>query len=140
MILPSDPLSGFAKYDPIFRHQMERLHRVTVWARWLLVVGLWTSIAPLSLWELRQEIPLWHDYFTWAAVRYSLADHPLAAIGLALCIGMTVSVLLWQSHNILWGVSDRQTNRLEKQLLRIRQQGKTHPLWKWVCEENTIIR
>lgn len=135
MVLPTDPFSKFAKYDPDARLQMKRLHRLTVWARWIVVAGLWGSIAPLSLWELRHEIPLWRDYFTWTALRFGLAYNPLAAIGLALCIGMTVSVLLWQSHNILWGVSDRQTRRLEKQLRHIHKRGKTHPLWKWVHKQ-----
>jgi hypothetical protein len=100
------------------------------------VIGvLWVSVAPISLWGLRSEIDLWRDYFTWTAVRYGLAYNPLPTFGLALCIGMTVTVLIWQSRNIAFGISQRQTKRLERQLLSIRQQGKSHPLWKWVCEE-----
>jgi hypothetical protein len=119
--------------DPAFRQEIQRLHKLTVYGRWFVVCWLWLLIAPICLWNLRSEIELWREYFTWAALRYGLAFHPFAAFGLALCVGMTVSVLLWQSRNILFGISDRQTRRLEQQVLKIRQQGSSHPLWKWVC-------
>jgi hypothetical protein len=125
----------FADYNPPMQQQMQRLHEIMVYARWSVAVCLWVAIAPFCLWHLRSDIALWFDYFTWAAVRYSLAFNPVAAVGLALCIGFTVSVLLWQSHNILWGVSDRQKRRLENQLFYIQQQGASHPLWKWIFRE-----
>lgn len=130
----SSSQSSSANYDPNFWQEMQRLHRLTVYGRWLTVVGLWLIIAPISLWSLRSEIELWRDYFTWAALRYGLAYNSLAAVGMAFCIGMTVAVLLWQSRNILFGISERQEKRLEKQLVRIHQQGPSHPLWKWVCQ------
>jgi hypothetical protein len=46
---------------------------------------------------------------------------------------MTTGVLIWQSRNILLGIPEGEKQRLEKQVCRIRQQGQTHPLWKWVC-------
>jgi len=119
--------------DPSFARQVQRLHRLTVYGRWLLVVFLWLTLAPLSLWNLRKEIEFLQDYFTWVAVRYALLSHPFAAVGLSLCIGMTLSVLIWQSRNILVGMPDSEKQRLEKQVYRIRQQGSSHPLWKWVC-------
>jgi hypothetical protein len=128
-------LTELGDRDPIFRQEMQRLHELTVYGRWLVVGLLWVGVGSLSLWGLRAEIALWREYFTWAAVRYGLAYHPVSAVGLALCIGMTVSVLLWQSQNILFGMSDRQTKRLEQQVLKIRQQGASHPLWKWVCQQ-----
>jgi hypothetical protein len=112
---------------------MRRLHQLTVCGRWLTVGALWLCVGSISLWALRPEVELWREYFTWAAVRYGLAYNPFPAFGLALCIGMTVTVLIWQSRNILFGISDRQAKRLEKQVLKIRQQGASHPLWKWVC-------
>ena len=121
--------------DVTFQQQLQRLHTLTVTARWVVIGVLWVSLAPISLWGLRSEIDLWRDYFTWTAVRYGLAYNPLPTFGLALCIGMTVTVLIWQSRNIAFGISQRQTKRLEHQLLSIRQQGKSHPLWKWVCKE-----
>lgn len=118
-----------------FAQQVQKLHQLTVYGRWLFVGFLWLTIAPICLWNLRQEITLWRDYFTWVAVRYGLFYHPLSTLGLAFCIGMTVAVLVWQSRNILVGLPQQEKQRLEKQVWRIRQQGPSHPLWKWVCNE-----
>ncbi|MGG6294280.1 hypothetical protein ACQ4M4_07655 [Leptolyngbya sp. AN02str] len=120
--------------DPELRQQMERLHRLTVYGRWAVVVALWVLLAPFSVWSLRSEIALWLDYFTWTAVRYSLAFNPVPAVALALCIGMTVSVLVWQSRNILFGLPEGDRRRLQDRVLKIRQQGPSHPLWARVCQ------
>ncbi|HEY9647399.1 MAG TPA: hypothetical protein V6C88_13560 [Chroococcidiopsis sp.] len=122
----------FIEMDPVFRQQVERLHALTIYARWAVAGGLWVIVSPFCLWALRDEIKLWREYFTWTAVRFGLAYNPLPAFGLALCIGMTVSVLLWQSSVIVWGLSDRQRHQLENQVFKIRHQGKSHPLWRWV--------
>lgn len=119
--------------DPVFEEQVQNLHRLTVYGRWLFVTFLWLLIAPIALWNLRSEFALWKEYFTWVAVRYGLYFHPFATFGLAFCIGMTVAVLIWQSRNILFGLPKSERLRLEKQVYRIREQGQTHPLWKWVC-------
>lgn len=119
--------------SPELQQQMERLHQLTVWGRWGVVGLLWLTLAPLSLWALRSDIALWLDYFTWAAVRYGLAFNTPAAVGISVCIGMTVSVLVWQSRNILWGLPAREVKRLERHVLQIRQQGPRHPFWRWVC-------
>lgn len=123
-----------ANLDPTFKQQVQRLHHLTVYGRWLFVTLLWISIGSLSLWGLRSEIALWQQYFTWAAVRYGLYYNPLPTFGLAFCIGMTVAVLVWQSRNILLGLPRPEQRRLEEQVYRIRQQGSSHPLWKWVCQ------
>ncbi len=123
-----------ANLDPTFKQQVQRLHHLTVYGRWLFVALLWISIGSLSLWGLRSEIALWQQYFTWAAVRYGLYYNPLPTFGLAFCIGMTVAVLVWQSRNILLGLPRPEQRRLEEQVYRIRQQGSSHPLWKWVCQ------
>lgn len=119
--------------DPVFQAQVQRLHQLTVYSRWLVVGLLWLLIAPLCLWVLRPEFALWHDYFTWTAVRYTIIYNRLPALGLIFCIGATVAVLIWQSRNILWGMPQDHVQYLEKQVCKIRQQGKSHPLWKWVC-------
>lgn len=119
--------------DMSFRQQVQKLHQLTVYGRWFFVGCLWLTIAPISLWDLRGEIALLQQHFTWVAVRYGLAYNPLSTLGLALCIGTTVSTLVWQSRNILLGLPQREQQRLEKQVLKIRQQGHTHPLWKWIC-------
>lgn len=123
-----------ANLDPTFKQQVQRLHHLTVYGRWLFVALLWISIGSLSLWGLRSEIALWRQYITWAAVRYGLYYNPLPTFGLAFCIGMTVAVLVWQSRNILLGLPRPEQRRLEEQVYRIRQQGSSHPLWKWVCQ------
>jgi hypothetical protein len=119
-------------YNPNLSPELMRLHQVTVWGRWLVVVCLWLTVGLLSLWGLRGEMALWMQYFTWAAVRYGLAYNPIPAFGLALCIGLTVATLVWQSRNILLGLPVPEKQRLEQQVHRIRQQGPTHPLWQWV--------
>lgn len=123
-----------ANLDPTFKQQVQRLHHLTVYGRWLFVALLWISIGSLSLWGLRSEIAMWRQYFTWVAVRYGLYYNPLPTFGLAFCIGMTVAVLVWQSRNILLGLPRPEQRRLEEQVYRIRQQGSSHPLWKWVCQ------
>jgi hypothetical protein len=120
--------------DPIFQKQVQRLYRFTVYGRWLIIGVLWLTLMPLSLWGLRSDIALWQDYFTWAAVRYALIYNRLSAIGLGICVGMPIAVLTWQSRNILMGLSPAHQRYLHKQVLRIRQQGTSHPLWKWVCK------
>lgn len=120
--------------DATFIHQVQRLHQLTVYGRWLFAGGSWLLIAPACLWDLRAEMALWQQYFTWVAVRYGLFFHPLATLGLSFCIAITVSVLVWQSRNILLGLPQQEKQRLEAQVCRIRQQGPTHPLWKWVCQ------
>jgi hypothetical protein len=120
--------------DPAFKAQVQRLHKLTVYARWMLNGILWVTLAPLSLWGLRYEISLLRSHFTWVAVRYGIFFNPLPAIGLSFCIGMTVAVLVWHSRNILLGIPQPEQRRLEQQVCRISQQGSTHPLWKWVCK------
>ncbi|WP_341736894.1 hypothetical protein [Microcoleus sp. CAWBG640] len=119
--------------DPNFQIEVQRLHKLTVYGRWLTVILLWLSVGSLSIWALRDEIALWIENFTWAAVRYGLYFHRWPTLGLGLCLGMTLGVLTWQGRNIARGLPIREKQRLEQQVSRIRQQGPSHPLWKWVC-------
>lgn len=119
--------------DASFSKQVQKLHLLQVCSRWLFVGFLWLTIAPICVWDLRPEIALWRQYFTWVAVRYGLYYHPLATLGLSFCLGMTLAVLIWQSRNILLGLPLQEKQRLEQQVCRIRQQGQSHPLWRWVC-------
>ncbi|MDB9311410.1 hypothetical protein PN471_22850 [Aphanizomenon sp. CS-733/32] len=132
MYKPEEPQA--VELDPAFAQQLQKLHRLTVYGRWLFAGCLWLTIAPFCLWNLRTEISLLREYFTWVGLRYTVIFHPLSTLGLSLCIGMTVSVLVWQSRNILWGLSLQEQENLKKQVYRIRQQGSSHPLWKWVCQ------
>jgi hypothetical protein len=118
---------------------IRRLHRLTVYARWTFVLGLWLTVGAFSLWQLRFRIQILMDYFTWSAVKYGLAYHIVAAFGLALCLGTTASVLTWHLRNWLLGLSKHEKERLQQQALRIRQQGSTHPLWRWLNREEKEI-
>ncbi|MEG3888558.1 hypothetical protein QT971_30650, partial [Microcoleus sp. herbarium19] len=118
--------------DQNLQIEVQRLHKLTVYGRWLTVILLWISVGSLSIWGLRGEIALWLEHFTWAAVRYGLYFHRWPALGLVLCLGMTL-VALRQSRNVR-GLQEREKQGLEQQVRRIRQQGPSHPLWKWVCK------
>jgi len=121
--------------DPELEMQVQRLHRVMVYGRWLLVIVSWAVAIPFVWWKLQEEIDLILSYVTLAAVRYVLIFNPSAAIALGWCLGITTAVLLWQSSNILFGFSRQYRDRLEKQVRRIRRRGKTHPLWRWVVQD-----
>jgi hypothetical protein len=131
---PPTSQTELSNIDLIFKAQVQRLHQLTVYARWLLIGILWVTLAPLSLWGWRYEISLLRAYFTWKAFQYGIIYNPLPAIGLAFCIGMTIAVLVWQSRNIFLGIPREEQKRLEQQVRRICQQGQSHPLWKWVCK------
>jgi hypothetical protein len=121
--------------DSSFVQQVQRLHQLTVYGRWAFVSFLWITLAPLCLWNLRTEVSILRQYFTWVSLRYGLIFHPLSALGLVFCISTTIAVLVWQSRNIISGLPHNEKERLEKQVWRIQQQGKSHPLWNWVCKE-----
>jgi len=112
---------------------VKRLHRIRVYGRWAGVAVLWLTVGLVSLWGLRYPISLILDHFTWAAVRYGMIFHPVPAIGVSVCLGMTLGVLIRQGRDRLLGMPQREQKRLAQQVCRIRQQGSSHPLWKVVC-------
>ena len=122
------------KFDRKFKLQVQKLHQLTVYGRWLVVLVCWLTLGPMGFWGLHQEFSLWLENFTWTAVRYALYYNRLSTICLAACIGVSAAVLTWQSRNILLGIPAREIYRLERQVKAIRAQGPTHPLWKWVCK------
>jgi hypothetical protein len=115
-----------------FQRQVEKLYQLTVYARWLFILCCWLTLGTYALWQLKHEIALLFDYFTWAAVRYGLMFNLLPAFCLSFCIGITVSVLLWQSRNIIWGLPAKERKYLEKQVTKILAAGRKHPLWKLI--------
>ena len=115
-----------------FERQLEQLNRVVMASWWLLCGGLWLTVGLLSLWRLRFEIERLFEFFTWTQIRYGLAYNPLSAAGLGLCVGLTVGLLISHSRHIVFGLSVGERQRLEKLLLRIRQQGPAHPFWRWI--------
>lgn len=131
---PEDPSFIPIELDPTFERQVQKLYRLIAYSRWLVVGCLWLSIGVLSLWGLRAEIALLLQYFTWVAVRYGLYYNPLPTFGLAFCSVMTISTIFWQSRILLFGLPPKELRRLVKQVQQIRQQGTSHPLWKWICQ------
>lgn len=132
----SEPDLALGK-DSALQAEMSRLYQVMLQGRWLVVAGLWLTLGSGSLWSLRKMLELAFEDFTWASLRYGLHYSPWATMGLLVCIGSTLSVLLWQSRNLLFGFSQRQQQYLQKQVLKIRAQGHSHPLWRWVCQPST---
>lgn len=131
---PQEQPVSSVELDPIFKQQVQKLYNLILYGRWLVVAFLWLSVGFLSLWGLRSEIALWLQYFTWVAVRFALYYNPLPTLGLTVCLVMTISVIAWQGRNILLGLPSEEQRRLEQQVQKIRQQGATHPLWKWICQ------
>lgn len=120
------------KLQPDFQYKVDKLYRLSVYSRWLLAIFSWFTIGVYGIWNLRAEISLGLDYFTWAAVYYGLHFNFLPTLCLAFCIGVTVSAILWQMRNLIWGLPEIEKRRLEKQVEKIMTKGIKHPLWKWI--------
>ena len=130
----SDPIAEKIS-DQLLERQVQRLIEVQTYLRWIFDGVLWLTVGTASIWALRSDIELWIAAFTWAAVRISLISNSLPFLGLGLCVAMTLATLVWQSSIILWGVNQRERRSLINQVKRIKEKGKSHPLWRWVCEE-----
>jgi hypothetical protein len=115
---------------PLPEQGIEILRQRMIRNWWLVTIVLWLTVGAWSLWDLRAEMDLWLQFFTWTAVRYSLAYNRLPALGLGLCCGMTMAVLVIESRHLIWGLSKTERVRLERQLSKIRQKGPSHPLWR----------
>lgn len=115
-----------------FERKVAKLHRLTVYGRWLFVIVSWLTLGAYALWNLKEEIALWFDYFTWAAVYYGFHFNFIPTLCLAFCVGTTISVLVWQSRNILFGLPAREQRQLERRVKKILVQGSKHPLWRWI--------
>lgn len=100
----------------------------------MTVLGIWIVIGLPSLWTLRLALRRLWEFFTWNGLKYSLLYQPTAGLGLCLCIGVTVSTMLWQSYYEVFGLSPKFRRKLEAQVARIRQSGPQHWLWRWVVE------
>ncbi len=130
MVVPKPPAGD--RRPEALSPPLRRLHELSVWGRWLFVALCWLLLAPFALWSLREGIALALERFTWATVHYHLGAHPWATLSLGLCLGSTAAVLVWQSRNILFGLSRQDLRRLERQWDRIHRRGRRHPLWRWL--------
>lgn len=111
---------------------IQRLFKLYLYGHWFLVAIVWLILAPWAIWQLQDDITLIHEYFTWVAVRSSLAFHLIPVYCLFFCFYMTVSILIRHSTYILKGLSPKEQLRLENQVKKIQATGPKHPLWKWI--------
>ena len=95
---------------------MLTLRRFWIRRWWLFTCGLWASVGLLSVWSLRRTWQQLADHFTWAALRYGLAFNRLAAVGLGLCLGLTVALLVKQARFLLFGLTPTERQDLMKAL------------------------
>lgn len=102
--------------------------------RWVIVFLLWVIIGFASAWSLRHEFTMISERFTWAALRYGLAFNIWSTLGLSVCIGPTVALLVWQTRNLLFGLPKIELTRLEKYVMKVREQGQSHPLWSYIFD------
>ena len=115
-----------------FQHKVGKLYKLSIYGRWLVVVFSWLTFGAYAIWSLRSEIALCLDYFTWASLYYGLHFNFLPTVCLAFCVGITISVLVWQSRNLIWGLPELEQRKLEKRVKKIMTKGTKHPLWKWI--------
>lgn len=121
---------------PDRQYQLIRLQQAMVMLRWLVAGVVWLIVLVWIALVLPHEVSLLRDHFTWVGLRYAIADHFWFALMLSLAVGLTTSVLVWQSRNILFGLPDREKYRLEQLLTKIEERGRRHPLWFWVHRES----
>ncbi len=125
-------LSCMTPPEPNWKLALEKIHLLTVYIRWILVLLSWLTLGAYGLWSLREEYGLWQEYFTWTAVRYALVFHPSAALSLALCLSLTAVALVYTSLYLLFGISESQKQQHLKQAQKIYFKGSSHPVYSWL--------
>ena len=129
----SDNLLNFMdRSDFDFQKKVTKYYRLTIYMRWLIVIFLWLTLGIYGIWGIRHEIQLWLDYFTWSAIYYGLAFNPIPTLCLAICVGMTISVLVRQSRCVIWGLSKKEQYYIEQKVSKIIASGSSHPLHRWL--------
>lgn len=88
------------------------------WMRrwWFFTLGLWLTIGVVSVWALRDTWRQLAEYFTWAAIRYGLAFNRSAAAGLGLCLGLTMALLVKEARFLLFGLTRKERQELQRAL------------------------
>ncbi|MDX2255607.1 MAG: hypothetical protein NW214_08845 [Pseudanabaenaceae cyanobacterium bins.39] len=122
--------------DSLLERQIQRMIELQTYLRWIFDGFLWLTVGTASFWALRSDLELWFAAFTWAAVRTAVIYNRMPILGLGLCIAMTMATLVWQSSIILFGINAREKRSLIEQINKIKQKGKSHIFWRWICEEN----
>lgn len=120
----------------ISEQEIERLHQLTLYGRWILVGISWIFILPWALWELRETISFCQEYCTWSAIRAGIEFNPWAALGVTFCIAFATSVLVWQSSYILRGeLSDKEKYYFIEKIKKIRTKNKNNWLYRLMYEK-----
>ena len=130
-------LSEAARNDENVSQEIEALRQQMMRSWWWVCLGLWLTVGLLSLWLLRSDLQELREYFTWAAVRAMIYFERLPGLGLMICCGLTFGLLLSESRQILFGLSDKERSRLLTKLNKIHEQGPSHPQWKVIQSEET---
>lgn len=129
----SDPLLGSTQGDEEVARAIEALRQQMMRDWWRVCLGLWLTIGLLSLWWLRSDFRELSEYFTWAAVRATIYFERVPSVGLISCFAITFGLLLSESRQILFGLSEGERSRLLAQLNKINEQGSSHPQWKVIA-------
>ncbi|MEL6939180.1 MAG: hypothetical protein AAFO84_08305 [Cyanobacteria bacterium J06598_1] len=115
---------------------IEALRQATMHTWWKFCLCLWLTVGLFSLWLLRFELQELYQYFTWSAVRAMLIFNRVGGIGLVSCFALTLGLLLSESRQIIWGISNEERSRLINSLEKIQAQGPSHPQWKVIRQES----
>ncbi len=101
-----------------------------------LLALTWLALGIPCLWMLRVEIGRLLDYFTWAAIRYTLFYKPtIASLGFLACVAVSTFILLSQSRLEVVGPLPAEKELLERWVQRIGQFNSTHPVYRWLFRE-----
>jgi len=112
---------------------IEKLYKIRIYGRWLLVLISWITLMPWGLWQFRETISLCQEHCTWSAIRLGMEFNPGGTLAITFCIGFLTSVLIWQSSHILrGGLSDKEKYYFRQEAKKIRSEGTKNPLWHWL--------
>ncbi len=118
----------------LYQAPIRRLINLQTLMRWVVSILLWLTLGSFCLWQIRGEIALLLDIFTWSALRSIIQYRALPSLGIVFCLSTTLSTLVWQSQHILWGFSRQEYLSMVKYIQNIEAKGKKHPLWRWICQ------
>ncbi|NJN76695.1 MAG: hypothetical protein HC796_11645 [Synechococcaceae cyanobacterium RL_1_2] len=107
-----------------------RLYQLKIRGRWLVAVMLWLTLGLSGLWGLQIEIARSLHFFTWASLKYLFAFRPLPSLQVILCLALSSSILVRQSVDIIWGLTSKESYRLEQASIKIMEQPH-HWLYRW---------
>lgn len=118
----------------LYKTPIRRLINLQTLLRWLFSILMWLTLGSFCLWQIRAEIAMLLDIFTWSALRSVIQYRALPSLGIAFCLSTTLSTLVWQSQHILWGFSRQEHLSMVKYIQNIEVRGTKHPLWRWICQ------